>query len=63
MYKKTFVMFSIQSTALLAHDSTRLGSRVLARRVMSRGIFRDAVVVRGADWRWEDQDGEPAALV
>lgn len=25
---------------------------------MSRGIFPGAVVMRGADWRWEDQDGK-----
>ena len=26
---------------------------------MSQGIFPGAVVVRGADWRWGDQDGKP----
>ena len=30
----------------------------MARRVMSQGIFKGAVVMRGADWRWEDQDGK-----
>ena len=38
--------------------STRLGSRMLTRRVMSQGMFPGAVVVRGADWRWGDQDGQ-----
>ena len=37
--------------------SVRLGSRMLTRRVMSQGIFAGAVVRRGADWRWGDQDG------
>ena len=26
---------------------------------MSQGIFAGAVVMRGANWRWGDQDGEP----
>ena len=38
--------------------SVRVGGRLLARRVMSRGMFKGAVVMRGADWRWDDQDGE-----
>ena len=25
---------------------------------MSQGMFPGAVVVRGADWRWGDQDGQ-----
>ena len=29
-----------------------------AKKIMSRGIFPGARVVRGADWQWEDQDGE-----
>ena len=33
-------------------------SRRKAKKTMSRGIFPGARVVRGADWRWEDQDGE-----
>ena len=37
---------------------TRLCARYGARRVQAWGIFPGAVVVRGTDWRWEDQDGE-----
>ena len=40
-----------------------LGSRILvpprknARKVVAKGLFPNAIVVRGHDWKWEDQDG------
>jgi len=46
------------SAGLVVLCRTRLGARYGARRVQAWGIFPGAVVVRGADWRWEDQDGE-----
>ena len=33
--------------------------RYISRAVTARGIFPGAVVVRGVDWRWADQDGGP----
>ena len=37
---------------------TRLRPRSVASHVMAYGIFPGAVVERGMDWRWGDQDGE-----
>lgn len=28
-----------------------------SKKIMSRGIFPGARIVRGVDWEWEDQDG------
>ena len=28
-----------------------------SKKIMARGIFPGARVVRGVDWQWEDQDG------
>ena len=42
----------------ISPNSVRVGSRMVARRVESQGIFTGAAVMRGADWRWEDQDGK-----
>ena len=39
-------------------SSVRCESRMVAHRVRSQGIFPGAVVTRGEDWRWGDQDGE-----
>ena len=36
---------------------TRVRCRYLSRRVWARGVFVGARVVRGRDWRWNDQDG------
>lgn len=37
---------------------TRLRSRYCTARVMARGIFEGAEVVRGPDWKWGNQDGK-----
>ena len=29
-----------------------------AKKILSRGIFPGARVMRGVDWQWEEQDGE-----
>ncbi|CAF0869158.1 unnamed protein product [Rotaria sp. Silwood1] len=34
-------------------------SQSLDARLIAKGIFKGAVVVRGADWDWGDQDGGP----
>ena len=34
-----------------------MGIRLGAKKVQSRGIFPGAKVVRGVDWRWNNQDG------
>lgn len=51
-------MFTLLIHAVTCIYSSRLGGRMLTRRVMSQGMFPGAVVVRGADWRWGDQDGQ-----
>lgn len=28
-----------------------------SKKICSYGIFRDAIVIRGKDWMWNDQDG------
>ena len=33
-------------------------SKSEARRIPARGLYPGAVVVRGFDWKWKDQDGE-----
>ena len=35
----------------------RMGARLESKRLVARGIFPGAQVVRGVDWRWGDQDG------
>ncbi len=34
-------------------------SQSLDVRLTAKGIFKGAVVVRGADWNWGDPDGGP----
>ena len=34
----------------------------LSPRIKARGIFPGALVERGTDWRWGDQDGETDIL-
>ena len=41
---------------------TRVTHRDRARRLVAWGIFPGAEVVRGRDWRWNDQDGETYTL-
>ena len=36
---------------------------MLEKRVASQGIFPGAVVMRGADWHWGDQDGKETNTV
>ena len=36
----------------------RLQCRSESRKVMSKGAFEQAVVVRGRDWIWKNQDGQ-----
>ncbi|XP_030388129.1 E3 ubiquitin-protein ligase mind-bomb isoform X2 [Scaptodrosophila lebanonensis] len=38
-------------------DRTMLEPRRKSKKVLARGIFPGARVVRGVDWQWEDQDG------
>ena len=35
----------------------RMAARLESKRLVARGIFPGAQVVRGVDWRWGDQDG------
>ena len=35
----------------------RLQCRGESKKVMAKGIFEKAVVVRGRDWMWKNQDG------
>ena len=37
---------------------TKIPGRHGARRLAVKGIFPGAEVIRGRDWKWEDQDGE-----
>lgn len=37
--------------------SVKVGRRSKAVKVEAKGIFVGAVVVRGPDWDWGDQDG------
>ena len=37
--------------------SFRVPCRAESRRIPAKGLFVGAVVVRGVDWRWKDQDG------
>ena len=34
-----------------------VSSRVNTKKQMAKGLFLNAVVVRGHDWMWSDQDG------
>lgn len=43
--------------------SVKLGERNDLTRILAKGIFKGAEVVRGQDWLWADQDGEWAWLV
>lgn len=36
-----------------------LEPRKRAKKVVTRGLFAGARVVRGVDWQWEEQDGGP----
>ena len=36
----------------------RLQCRSESKKVMSKGVFEQAVVVRGRDWMWKNQDGQ-----
>ena len=38
-------------------DREKVSPRDSTRTGILSGIFPGAVVVRGADWRWENQDG------
>lgn len=38
--------------------SVVMPTRDLSRKVLARGFFPDAEVVRGHDWLWGDQDGK-----
>ena len=31
--------------------------RSQSKKIMSKGMFEGAVVVRGRDWSWQNQDG------
>ena len=42
--------------ALTIH-SVNVGKRFGEENIQVRGIFSGAKVIRGHDWRWEDQDG------
>ena len=33
-------------------------ARESSKKVLAKGFFQDAEVVRGHDWLWGDQDGE-----
>ena len=37
---------------------TRVKARHYSKKLALRGTFFDAKVIRGADWQWENQDGE-----
>ena len=37
--------------------SVNVGKRFGEENIQVRGIFSGAKVIRGLDWRWEDQDG------
>ena len=35
----------------------RVGKRRGTEKMQKRGIFKGSKVMRGTDWRWDDQDG------
>ena len=35
-----------------------MAPRRSARKVVAKGLFQDATVVRGHDWEWDNQDGK-----
>lgn len=47
-------------TSLLANTSYRvtMPARGTGPRIQAKGLFPNAVVSRGHDWIWGDQDGE-----
>ena len=55
--------------SLMFHKCLGFSSRVLVpmryncKNIATRGIFAGAVVVRGHDWRWRDQDGRTLIFV
>lgn len=54
-------MLNVSPFSLPFHTHTlrvRVRSRFMATRIPVMGMFLDAVVVRGHDWRWKNQDGE-----
>ena len=38
--------------------STQVAPRRNARKLVAKGLFPDATVVRGHDWEWDNQDGK-----
>ena len=56
VYIHTPAMAILLSTLYLP-DRVRVCSRCEGDRLVVRGIFSGAQVTRGADWKWEDQDG------
>lgn len=55
MAKVVIVLFGYFVVLLLSR--TKVRCRYQSRRVPARGVFQGARVVRGHDWRWNDQDG------
>ncbi|KAL3862652.1 hypothetical protein ACJMK2_008606 [Sinanodonta woodiana] len=41
------------------HEGEDVPPRVTSRKVPAYGLFEKAKVVRGPDWRWDNQDGGP----
>ena len=35
-----------------------MAARRNTRKVVAKGLFPDATVMRGHDWEWDDQDGK-----
>ena len=35
-----------------------MAPRKSARKVVAKGLFQDATVMRGRDWKWDNQDGK-----
>ena len=43
---------------IIIHLRVRVLPRSGLRKVEARGLFLEARVVRGRDWKWKDQDGK-----
>lgn len=43
---------------VIAYNRTRVPARAMSRAVKAIGIYPQAVVVRGHDWKWANQDGK-----
>ena len=52
-----FVMYPICLSLFDSSIRTKVSFRDGAHRVMAKGMFPNAEVVRGHDWLWGDQDG------